>query len=152
MEEERNTELFEEDTTESDTPEERDFWLEEDKVPPSATADEDETKMSDDGPEGESYESFFGETKETPDEDFFTDSEEDTGDEEANPPDASAEPEEPDDDQKSADAEPKADQFTLKHLDEVKVVGRDEVVSLAQKGMDYDRIRGKLNEAVSSSF
>jgi hypothetical protein len=41
-----------------------------------------------------------------------------------------------------------ADQsFTLKHLSEVKTVGRDEVVALAQKGMDYDRIRGKYDEA-----
>lgn len=31
--------------------------------------------------------------------------------------------------------------FKLKHLDEVREVGRDEVVELAQKGMDYDRIR-----------
>lgn len=31
--------------------------------------------------------------------------------------------------------------FTLKHLDEVREVDRDEVVALAQKGMDYDRIR-----------
>lgn len=35
--------------------------------------------------------------------------------------------------------------FTLKHLDEVCEVGRDEVVELAQKGMDYDRVRGKLD-------
>ena len=35
-----------------------------------------------------------------------------------------------------------ADQrFNLKHLDEVKEVNRDEVIQLAQKGMDYDRIR-----------
>lgn len=43
----------------------------------------------------------------------------------------------------------KADQpdtFTLKHLDEVKTVGRDEVVTLAQKGMDYDRIRAARDE------
>lgn len=33
--------------------------------------------------------------------------------------------------------------FTLKHLDEVREVDRDEVVELAQKGMDYDRIRGE---------
>jgi hypothetical protein len=38
------------------------------------------------------------------------------------------------------------DQFTLKHLDDVKTVGREEVITLAQKGMDYDRIRGKLND------
>ena len=33
--------------------------------------------------------------------------------------------------------------FTLKHLDETKQVTRDEVIALAQKGMDYDRIRAK---------
>jgi hypothetical protein len=33
--------------------------------------------------------------------------------------------------------------FTLKHLDEVREVDRDEVVELAQKGMDYDRIRSE---------
>lgn len=39
-----------------------------------------------------------------------------------------------------------ADQtFELKHLDETKTVNRDEVISLAQKGMDYDRIRAKLD-------
>lgn len=35
-----------------------------------------------------------------------------------------------------------ADQYELKHLDETRIVNRDEVISLAQKGMDYDRIRG----------
>lgn len=45
------------------------------------------------------------------------------------------------------ESKPEADQsFTLKHLDEVKTVTRDEVVSLAQKGMDYDRIRQKYDE------
>lgn len=38
------------------------------------------------------------------------------------------------------------DQFTLKHLDEVKTVSREEVIALAQKGMDYDRIRAKVDE------
>lgn len=37
--------------------------------------------------------------------------------------------------------------FTLKHLDEVKEVGRDEVVELAQKGLDYDRVKQQLTEA-----
>ena len=37
--------------------------------------------------------------------------------------------------------------FTLRHLGETKSVGRDEVIALAQKGMDYDRIRGKLGDA-----
>lgn len=36
--------------------------------------------------------------------------------------------------------------FELKHLDETRTVGREEVIELAQKGMDYDRIRGKLDE------
>lgn len=41
-------------------------------------------------------------------------------------------------------ASEKADQtFTLKHLDEIKEVTRDEVITLAQKGMDYDRIRAE---------
>lgn len=37
--------------------------------------------------------------------------------------------------------------FTLKHLGEVTTVGRDEVITLAQKGLDYDRIRRKYDEA-----
>lgn len=33
--------------------------------------------------------------------------------------------------------------FTLRHLGEERTVDRDEVIKLAQQGMDYDRIRGK---------
>lgn len=54
------------------------------------------------------------------------------------------EPEEPTDTEPSNDDKPNTDQYELKHLDEVRTVGRDEVVSLAQKGMDYDRIKSKL--------
>lgn len=36
--------------------------------------------------------------------------------------------------------------FTLKHMDETKTVNREEVVSLAQKGMDYDRIREERDQ------
>ena len=44
----------------------------------------------------------------------------------------------------------KADQsFTLKHLGAVKTVGRDEVVTLAQKGLDYDRQRQRNDELLS---
>ena len=51
----------------------------------------------------------------------------------------------------SSEAESKGDEgssdqgesFLLKHLGEEKSVGRDEVVALAQKGLDYDRIREK---------
>jgi len=39
------------------------------------------------------------------------------------------------------------DLFTLKHLDDVKTVSREEVVALAQKGLDYDRIRQKYDES-----
>ena len=35
--------------------------------------------------------------------------------------------------------------FTLKHLDEVRTVGKDEAMALAQKGMDYDRLREKFD-------
>lgn len=44
------------------------------------------------------------------------------------------------------EAEREADQFTLKHLDEVRTVSREEIIPLAQKGMDYDRIRQKLDD------
>ena len=41
-----------------------------------------------------------------------------------------------------------ADQYLeLKHFDEVKKVSKAEAKTLAQKGMDYDRIRGKLSDA-----
>lgn len=53
-------------------------------------------------------------------------------------------------DQKDEQAE--ADQlFTLKHLDETRQVGRDEVIALAQKGMDYDRIREDRDQARAES-
>ena len=45
-------------------------------------------------------------------------------------------------------SEPDTDQYLeLKHFDEVKKVNKEEAKVLAQKGMDYDRIRGKLEEA-----
>lgn len=45
--------------------------------------------------------------------------------------------------QQQADA-PK--QWTLRHMDESKTVGETEMVALAQKGMDYDRLRTKYDE------
>lgn len=49
---------------------------------------------------------------------------------------------EPAEEEDEADGQDETDQlFTLKHLDETREVGRDEVIALAQKGMDYDRIR-----------
>lgn len=40
-----------------------------------------------------------------------------------------------------------AEEFTLKHLDETKTVKRGEVISLAQRGLDYDRVKDKLKTA-----
>lgn len=49
---------------------------------------------------------------------------------------------------KTEEPKPDTDQYLeLKHLDEVRKVSKDEAKVLAQKGMDYDRIRGKLGEA-----
>lgn len=41
--------------------------------------------------------------------------------------------------------------FELKYLGETKAVSREEIIPLAQKGMDYDRIRAKLDEAVAET-
>lgn len=48
-----------------------------------------------------------------------------------------------------AEGQKEADQptFDLKHLGEVKTVGREEVVALAQKGLNYDHIRGERDAA-----
>ena len=61
------------------------------------------------------------------------------------------ETEEPQDKATETELEPEkakaeTDQFELKHLDETRTVSRDEVITLAQKGMDYDRIRTKYDE------
>ena len=40
--------------------------------------------------------------------------------------------------------------FQLKHLDEVRTVNRDEVITLAQKGLDYDRIKARLDDRTAS--
>ena len=63
---------------------------------------------------------------------------EETATEEAEPTESEAQPETPD-----------QDYLELKHFDEVKKVNKDEAKVLAQKGMDYDRIRGKLDEATA---
>lgn len=53
---------------------------------------------------------------------------------------------------KTEEPAPDADQYLeLKHLDEVRKVSREEAKVLAQKGMDYDRIRSKLDEAANAN-
>lgn len=37
--------------------------------------------------------------------------------------------------------------WTLRHMDSARTVGEAEMVALAQKGLDYDRIRGRYDEA-----
>lgn len=78
----------------------------------------------------------------------------DGADDEADQPE-SGEEGDPDEEEDSSDdgdteetkeeekAETPDQKFKLKHFDEVREVDRDEVVELAQKGMDYDRIRGE---------
>lgn len=56
--------------------------------------------------------------------------------------------EEPAQEEEPVAEQEEADQlFTLKHLDETRQVNRDEVVALAQKGLDYDRIRQDRDNA-----
>lgn len=63
---------------------------------------------------------------------------------EADQPEAEAGEQEPETETQGQEPETGADQlFELKHLDETRTVDREEVIVLAQKGMDYDRIREK---------
>jgi hypothetical protein len=91
----------------------------------------------------------------------FTDEEVAAGEE---PSDEGAAAENPEADQptdETAEQEPEAEgtqteaggtdqSFELKHLDETRTVNRDEVIELAQKGMDYDRVRQKYDAAKES--
>ena len=47
-------------------------------------------------------------------------------------------------DEESHDDADTAESFVLKHLGTEQTVGRDEVIALAQKGLDYSRIKDKL--------
>lgn len=88
----------------------------------------------------------FGELEESPAEE-----ETETTEETAPETDTADQQEQPEGeaDKEKAEGEDKpkeTDQFTLKHLGEEKTVSRDEVITLAQKGMDYDRLRSKSEE------
>ena len=64
------------------------------------------------------------------------------------PSEESAETEETEPTEAEQSSATDTDQYLeLKHFDEVKKVTKEEAKVLAQKGMDYDRIRGKLDEA-----
>lgn len=86
------------------------------------------------------------ETEETP---ADNESEEEAQEEDTSPSDQKEE-ENPKPDAAPEAKEVKADApktWMLRHLDEQKEVGEQEMVALAQKGMDYDRIREKYDEA-----
>ena len=72
---------------------------------------------------------------ETPEEDGETD--------EAEQPESSDKTEQSD---KPESKEPESETFKIKYMGEELEVNRDEVTLLAQKGKDYDRIRGKYDE------
>lgn len=73
---------------------------------------------------------------------------EETGEADQQEPESDTEPEEATEAPEQTDGQSEADQlFTLKHLDETRQVGRHEVIALAQKGMDYDRIRQDRDNA-----
>ena len=72
-----------------------------------------------------------------------------TEDQPESEPETTEETEPTESEQPQTDA-PDQDYLELKHFDEVKKVTKDEAKVLAQKGMDYDRIRGKLDEATAN--
>ena len=67
---------------------------------------------------------------------FAEEASDDEADQPAEEPEATEPAEEPDTDQ----------WLELKHFDEVRKVSKEEAKALAQKGMDYDRIRGKVDK------
>lgn len=76
--------------------------------------------------------------------------------EEAAPMKEEADQQEPSEEEAAAEdtqpeAEKETDQFVLKHLGEDKTVTREEIIPLAQKGMDYDRIRQKYDELTTET-
>lgn len=64
---------------------------------------------------------------------------------ETDPAGAAGEESQPQEQNPTAQEVPKT--WTLKHMDETRTVGEAEMVTLAQKGMDYDRIRAKYDES-----
>lgn len=56
----------------------------------------------------------------------------------------------PEEEAEAKETQGEADQlFTLKHLDSTYQVDKNQVVALAQKGLDYDRIRARADQEIS---
>lgn len=101
--------------------------------------DSDEPVVPDDGQDTEEPE------EEEPDTDSESeDTEADADQQEADGDEGGDADEETEDEEPGEEEQPdQGDAFILKHLGEEKSVSKDEVIALAQKGMDYDRIREK---------
>lgn len=80
------------------------------------------------------------------DDEGFVEPEPDEADQQSEEP-AETEEAEPTEAEQSQDDGADQDYLELKHFDTVTKVNKEQAKELAQKGMDYDRIRGKLNEA-----
>lgn len=80
--------------------------------------------------------------------DLFTEEETETEDTTGEETEENADPEADQptggEDEEDHDDAGTAESFVLKHLGTEQTVGRDEVIALAQKGLDYSRIRDKL--------
>ena len=101
--------------------------------------DKDEPVVPDDGQDTEVDETDEPETDEESEETEADADQQEADGNEGGEADASSEGEGKGDEGSSDQGE----SFILKHLGEERSVGRDEVVTLAQKGLDYDRIREK---------
>lgn len=75
--------------------------------------------------------------------DTGTDDDGDAGNEEA----GEEREEEPGKDEGSGDTHAAEDSFTIKVNKEERTVNREEIISLAQKGADYDRVKEQLNQS-----
>lgn len=73
-----------------------------------------------------------------------TETEDTTGEETEEKADPEADQPTGGEDEEDHDDAGTAESFVLKHLGTEQTVGRDEVIALAQKGLDYSRIRDKL--------
>lgn len=99
---------------------------------------------TDETPESETQEPTGAAAAEKPDASAASEKPSTEKPEQPEKPDESAKPA-PDESAKPAPETPKT--WTLRHLDEEKTVNEQEITALAQKGLDYDRVREKYDAA-----
>ena len=105
----------------------------------TTTETEDEFDLS--GWDEEPVESVEEETEAEPETAPETETEAGDGENQPEPEQAEAEPEKPAEEPATESGD--SDSFELKYMGETKRVGKQEAIVLAQKGLDYDRIRGE---------